>query len=151
MISKGSQAPDFVLKNHNGEELRLSDLKGKKVLLSWHPLAYTGVCATQMQNLHKLKDELAGLNTVGIGMSVDTHFSKHAWAKELGVLPLHMLSDFWPHGKVARDYGLFIEADGISGRANILIDEQGKVAWAKQYDIPEHPDFAEVIKAIQSL
>lgn len=148
MIKPGSKAPDFSLKNHNGEVVRLSDLKGKKVLLSWHPLAYTGVCAVQMQNLHKLKDQLAAKNTVGIGMSVDTHFSKHAWAKELGVLPLTMLSDFWPHGAVAKAYDLFIETDGISGRANILIDEEGKVAWARQYDIPEHPDFEEVLKAI---
>ncbi len=149
MIKVGEKAPDFTLKNHNGEDVKLSSFRGKKVLLSWHPRAYTGVCATQMQNLHKIKDELAARNTIGIGMSIDTHQSKHSWAKELGVLPLTMLSDFWPHGATAKAYGLFIEEDGHSGRANVLIDEQGVVIWAKQYDIPEHPDFQEVLKAIK--
>ena len=151
MISIGTQAPDFTLDNHNGEQVKLSDYKGKKVLISWHPLAYTGICAIQMQDLFKLKDDLAALNVVGIGISVDTQFAKHAWAKELGVLPQTMLSDFWPHGKTAQDYDVFQEEAGISGRANMLIDEQGKVVWAKLYENSTQPDFSEVMQAIKSL
>ena len=149
-IQVGDSAPDFTLKDNRGNDVKLSDYTGKKVLLSFHPLAWTGICADQMKALEEKKDIFAGLNTVALGLSVDSVPSKNAWAKELGIAETKLLSDFWPHGEVAQKYGVFIEEKGIAGRANILLDEDGKVIWVKEYDIPVLPDIEEVIDFLQA-
>ena len=148
-IAVGDIAPDFVLKDNRVQDVRLSDYRGKKVLLSWHPLAWTGVCANQMKALEENLAEFEKYNTVPLGMSIDSYPSKNAWAKELGVANVKLLADFWPHGKVAQDYGLFLEEKGFSERANVLIDEEGKVIWVKTYDIPELPDIEEVLTMVR--
>lgn len=148
-IAVGDIAPDFVLKDNRVQDIRLSDYRGKKVLLSWHPLAWTGVCAEQMKALEANLAEFEKYNTVPLGMSIDSYPSKNAWAKELGIVNVKLLADFWPHGKVAQDYGLFREEQGFSERANVLIDEAGKVIWVKVYDIPELPDIAEVLAKVK--
>lgn len=148
MIAIGSKAPAFTLEDNKGNMVSLSDFKGKKVLLSWHPLAWTSVCTDQMRALEANKDKLDALNTVALGMSVDPAASKKAWASVLSIRNTPLLSDFWPHGKVARDYDLFLENMGVSGRFNILVDEQGNVLWAKEYALGELPDLEEVLKAI---
>lgn len=148
-IAVGDSAPDFVLKDNRVQDVRLSDYRGKKVLLSWHPLAWTGVCAKQMKALEDNLAEFEKYNTVPLGMSIDSYPSKNAWAKELGIANVKLLADFWPHGKVAQDYGLFFEDKGFSERANVLIDEEGKVIWVKTYDIPELPDIEEVLNVVR--
>ena len=148
-IVVGDMAPDFVLKDNRVQDVRLSEYRGKKVLLSWHPLAWTGVCAEQMKALEANLAEFEKYNTVPLGMSIDSYPSKNAWAKDLGIANVKLLADFWPHGKVAQDYGLFIEEKGFSERANVLIDETGKVVWVKVYEIPELPDIAEVLSKVR--
>lgn len=148
-IGIGSSAPDFVLKDHKGKEFKLSDYRGKKVLLSFHPLAWTSVCAKQMQSLEENFERFEKLNAVAVGLSIDTTFSKHAWAKELGIEKTPLLADFWPHGDVAKKYNIFREKDGFSERANIIIDEEGKIIFYKIYDIPQLPDIEEVISAME--
>jgi len=144
MVKIGDKAPDFTLKDHNKNDVRLSDLKGKRVLLSFHPLAWTKVCALQMKSLETSAREFEKLNTVALGMSVDTIPSKHAWAKELGIDKTKLLSDFWAHGEIAQLYGIFRHKDGFSERANIIIDENGIVVFVKVYDIPQLPDIDEI-------
>ena len=148
-IAVGDIAPDFVLKDNRVQDVRLSDYRGKKVLLSWHPLAWTGVCANQMKALEENLAEFEKYNTVPLGMSIDSYPSKNAWAKELGVANVKLLADFWPHGKEAQDYGLFQEEKGFSERANVLIDEEGKVIWVKTYDVPVLPDIEEVLNVVR--
>lgn len=145
-IKIGSRAPDFNLKDQHNQPLRLSTLRGKRVLLSWHPLAFTKVCARQMQALERNLARFESLNIVPVGLSVDPVPAKHAWAKAIKVKRLRMLSDFWPHGAVARKYGI-LRPEGFSERANFLIDEKGRVAWAKVYPIKELPDLDEVFQA----
>ncbi len=144
-VKPGEVAADFDLKDHREEEVNLSALRGKRVLLSFHPLAWTSVCAEQMKSLEKNRDEFEKLNTVPLGVSVDTVPSKGAWAKELGIEKTSLLCDFWPHGKVARNYGLFREKNGFSERANVIIDEKGKVLFVNIYPIGELPDINEII------
>lgn len=148
-IKVGDMAPDFVLKDNRNKEVKLSDLGGKRVLLSWHPLAWTGVCADQMKALEVSKDLLAGLNAVALGISVDSVPSKNAWAKELKIAETRLLSDFWPHGRVAGLYGIFREKEGFSERANIVVDHTGTVVWIKIYDVPELPDIDDVIEFLR--
>jgi peroxiredoxin len=148
MISKGEKAPNFTLEDNHGNMVKLSDLHGKRVLLSWHPLAWTSVCTDQMRALEANKDKLAALNTVALGMSVDPAPGKKAWAAVLCIRDTQLLSDFWPHGAAAKDYELFLEDMGCSGRCNILLDEKGIVVWAKEYPMSQLPDMEEVLRAI---
>jgi len=150
MMKVGDMAPDFSLKDNRGNEVRLADYKGKRVLLSWHPLAWTGVCAAQMKSLEENKAAFAELNTVALGLSVDSVPSKNAWAKELGIADTKLLSDFWPHGGVAQNYGLFREEQGTSQRANVILGEEGNVIFVKVYDIPQLPDIEEILEFLRS-
>lgn len=145
IIKVGEKAPDFVLKDQNEKEFSLKDFRGKKVLLSFHPLAWTSVCAKQMLSLENNKERLSKLNTVAVGVNVDPIPSKKAWAKELGIENTRLLSDFWPHGEVAKKFGIFREKEGFSERANIIIDENGKVIFTKVYKLSLLPDIEEII------
>jgi peroxiredoxin len=150
-IEVGDEAPLFVLKDQHKAEHRLEEMRGKRVLLSFHPLAWTGVCAEQMKSLEHHWNEFQDLNTNPFGISVDSSPSKLAWAKELDIENVPLLSDFWPHGGYAEQLGLFKEDAGITNRANVIIDEDGKVAWVKVYDIPELPDVQEVLGVLRGL
>jgi len=147
-IKSGKKAPLFTLKNQHGEEISLASLKGKKVLLSFHPLAWTPVCEVQMKTLEIKKAAFDKLNTVALGISVDSTFCKKEWADFIDIEQTNLLSDFWPHGAVAKLYGLFIDKAGISGRANILVDEKGIIQKVWLYEIPQIPDIEEVIRSI---
>lgn len=151
LIETGAQAPDFILEDTQEQSVRLSDFRGKKVLLSWHPLAWTGVCLDQMRSLEVNLEKFESLNTVPLGMSVDTAPSKKAWAAVTNMKDIRLLSDFWPHGKVAQDYGIFIDESGISERANIIIDESGVVRWVKVYPISQLPDINEVLQVLSEI
>lgn len=143
------KAADFTLPDQNDEEFTLTDFKGKKVLLSFHPAAWTSVCAKQMKALEDNKAVFDQLNTIAVGVSVDTVPSKKAWAESLGIKYTRLLADFWPHGKVAQLYGIFRAKDGISERANIIIDENQKIIFFKVYRLGELPDIQEVIEALR--
>jgi peroxiredoxin len=102
-----------------------------------------------MLSLERNFKKLAEMNAVALGISVDPVPTKKAWAAELGIKETRLLSDFWPHGEVSRKYGIFRDIDGIAQRANVIVDEQGKVIFAKEYDIPQAPDMAEVLAAVK--
>ncbi|MDP2846391.1 MAG: redoxin domain-containing protein, partial [Candidatus Methanoperedens sp.] len=123
MVKTGDKAKDFTLSDQDGKKMRLFDIKEKRVLLSFHPLAWTSVCADQMKSLEKNQGRFEKLNTIAMGVSVDSVPSKKAWAKELGIRNTRLLSDFWQHGEAAKLFGIFREKEGFSERANIIIDE----------------------------
>lgn len=149
VIKIGAQAPDFSLEDNRGETVKLSDFRGKKVLLSWHPLAWTSVCTDQMRSLEANWERFEAYHTVPLGLSVDPVPSKKVWSAVLSIREVRLPSDFWPHGKVAADYGIFNEEEGISRRANILIDETGKVFWVKVYPGGHLPDIEEVFAVLE--
>ncbi|MFZ3060593.1 MAG: peroxiredoxin [Candidatus Methanoperedens sp.] len=151
MVKTGDKAKDFTLSDQDGKNVKLSKLKGKIVLLSFHPLAWTPVCADQMKSLEKNHGRFEKLGTVALGVSVDTVPSKKAWAKELGIKYTRLLSDFWPHGEVANLFGIFREKEGFSERANIIIDEKQQVVFVKVYPIAQLPDIEEIIKVLEGL
>jgi peroxiredoxin len=145
----GDNVKNFALEDQNGREFNLSKLKGKKVLLSFHPLAWTSVCAEQMKSLEKNKSAFDSLNTVAVGMSVDTVPSKKAWAQSLDIKNTRLLSDFWPHGKVAKAYGVFRPEAGTSKRVNVIIDERQKITFFKIYKLGQLPDIREIISILR--
>jgi peroxiredoxin len=151
-LKAGDEAPDFELRSHRGGTVRLSDFRGRKnVVLAFHPLAFTPVCATQMTGYETDQPKLADRDAVVLGISIDAQPAKAAWAKALGSLTFDLLSDFHPHGAVAQSYGVFRTADGISERAVFVVDKQGRVAWSRVYDIPEQPGNDEVLQALSKL
>ena len=132
--------------------MKLSSFRGRKnVLLAFHPLAFTPVCATQMSGYESDVSKFDAADTAVLGVSIDPQPAKTAWAKELGVKSFDLLSDNYPYGEVARTYGVFREKDGISDRAVFLIDKSGTVRWSKVYDIPQQPGNDDVFRALGEL
>ena len=149
MISIESKALDFNLKDQNKKDVKLSKFVGKKIILSFRPLAWTPVCQDQMLSLEQNFDHFARHNTIAFGLGVDSVPSNKAWADSMGIIRTRLLSDFWPHGEVAKMYGIFREADGLSERANIMIDESHNVIFAKVYPTNQLPDVLELIHFIE--
>jgi peroxiredoxin len=150
-LKVGDNSKDFSLLDQNEQEFTLSKFKGKRVLLSFHPAAWTSVCAEQMKSLERNKKVFDSLNTIAVGVSVDTVPSKKAWAKSLRIEHTRLLSDFWPHGKVAELYGIFRAKEGFSERANIIIDENRKITFFKIYKLGQLPDVQEIIDFLKKM
>ncbi len=145
LIRPGDAAKNFSLKDQRDKTVDLFELSGRRVILSFHPLAWTEYCAAQMVSLEEHHEIFERMNTVAVGISVDSVPCKRAWAENLGITTTPLLCDFWPHGKVARQYGVFREANGFSQRATIIIDEDSTVSRVKIYPVHSVPDIAEVI------
>ena len=151
-LQAGEQAPDFELRSHTGNTVKLSDFRGRKnVVLAFHPLAFTPVCATQMSGYESDLARFAAADAAVLGISIDAQPAKAAWAQTLGPISYDLLSDFHPHGEVAAKYGVFRQKEGFSERAIFVIDKAGKVAWSKVYAIPEQPPNAEVLAELDRL
>ncbi|MCI5839278.1 MAG: redoxin domain-containing protein [Peptoniphilaceae bacterium] len=148
LIKVGEKAPDFRLVDQDANHVSLSDFKGKKVLLAWHPLAFTSVCTDQMRDLENNYDFFEEHNTVALGISVDAYPAKKVWASSIGLSKLRILSDFNPIGNMSKAYGEFNEESGASGRAAVLVSEDGEVLWAKQYEPAQRPDIEEIKKIV---
>jgi peroxiredoxin len=128
-IQVGQEAPDFSLKDQDGQVRQLSEFRGRKnVMLVFYPLAFSGICTAE---LCQLRDDLPSFNnddTVTVGVSVDSPYVLKAFAESQGyIFPL--LSDFWPHGATAKTYGVFNEERGIAVRGTFIIDKQGIVRY----------------------
>jgi peroxiredoxin len=152
MLTAGEEAPDFELRSHKGGTVKLSSFRGKKnVVLAFHPLAFTPVCANQMQGYESDLAQFERSGAAVLGVSIDAQPAKAAWAKTLGPISYDLLSDFHPHGDVAKKYGVFREKEGFSERAIFVIDKAGRIAWSKVYAIPELPKNDEVLGALNTL
>jgi peroxiredoxin len=151
-VKRGDRARDFTLADQHGKKFQLSKMRGKKrVLLSFHPLAWTGLCAKQMRSLERYQERFDALNTVAVGLSVDSVPCKSAWAKSLKLKKTRILADFWPHGGVAKKYGVFRDKNGFAERANIIVDEKGRVVFYKIYPIKQLPSVSEVVTVLKRL
>ncbi|MDD1719808.1 MAG: redoxin domain-containing protein [Methanoregulaceae archaeon] len=151
LIGIGEAVYNFSLKDQHNSTFDLFENTGKRTLLSFHPLAWTEFCAAQMTDLEKNREKMAAMNAEAVGISVDSVPCKKAWADHLGITGTRILADFWPHGKVAEQYGLFREANGFSERANIIVDERQRVAWIKIYPVHSVPDIGEVMGVLKGM
>ncbi len=151
IVEVGAQAPDFTLKDQNAESITLSSYRGSKsVLLVFYPFAFSGICTSE---LCQVRDDLPRYQNDEVqvlAVSTDPVFSLKAFddAQQLGY-PL--LSDFWPHGEIARAYGVFNEASGMANRGTFLIDRTGTVAFAEMNQPGERRDQAVWSKALEQL
>ncbi|HOO32479.1 MAG TPA: redoxin domain-containing protein [Thermotogota bacterium] len=149
IIKTGESFGEFELKAHDGKLFSSKEHKGKKILLSFHPLAWTSVCRDQMVQLDERYDDFLSKGVIPVGVSVDPVPSKGAWAESIGIKQLKLLSDFWPHGELAEKLGIFNEEGGFSNRVNLILDEDRKVFWSKIYPIKQVPDFQEVLDILK--
>ncbi|MEW5825307.1 MAG: redoxin domain-containing protein [Candidatus Bipolaricaulota bacterium] len=150
-IRVGAPAPKLSLKDQDGRVVDLAELRGKNVLLSFHPLAWTSVCLRQMEALEMNFETFETAGCVALGVSVDPVPSKKAWAESMHVEKTRLLSDFWPHGAAAQAFGIFREGDGFSERAAIVVDADGIVRFVKVYPMKEVPDVGELLRVVQGL
>lgn len=151
VIAAGTRAPDFTLSDQKGEELRLSELlEDGPVALVFFPLAFSGICTGE---LCELRDNLSVFDSESVrlvGVSVDSAYALRAWSEQEGY-DFSILSDFWPHGEVARAYDAFVEEAGIATRATVLIAADGTVAASFETEPGQPRDFGAYTEALRSL
>lgn len=139
MIAVGDQAPDFTLRNQDGEKVSLSDYRGRKVMLVFYPGDFSPVCGDQLSIYQEVKPEIETQGVELVGISVDSFFAHKAFQEKIGI-DTTLLSDFEPKGQVARDYGSYLDAPlGFANRTLVLVDEEGVVAWT--YESPNPGEF----------
>ncbi len=147
-IAVGQAAPEFTLKDQNQKEVKLSDYRGKRnVVLVFYPLDWSPVCTNEHACFVNEMKQFEKLNAQVLGVSVDSVWSHKAYAEKMGI-QYPLLADFHPRGAMASQYGVYLADKGITGRAIGIVDKGGKMAWFKQYDIPQVPDVNEVAQAL---
>jgi mycoredoxin-dependent peroxiredoxin len=150
-VEVGQEAPDFELKNQRGEPVRLSSFRGtKNVVLVFYPLAFSGVCTTELCALRDDFPEITRNDVELLTVSVDSTHVLRKWAEAEG-FGFGLLSDFWPHGGVASLYGVFDTDRGLARRGTFVIDKSGVVRWKVINPIPEARDLTEYQKALAEL
>ncbi len=150
-LKVGDKAPDFTLPDLSGNKVTLSDFFGKKnVVLSFVPAAWTPVCSQQWPGYNIAKDFFDEANATLLGISVDNVPTLYAWTNQMGKLWFPVLSDFWPHGEVAKSYGI-LRSDGASERALFVIDKQGVIRYIDVHDINTMPRLEDLTRELLKL
>ncbi|MBO1902828.1 peroxiredoxin [Leucobacter weissii] len=151
VIQVGEIAPEFTLSDQHGEELTLSELVAERpVALVFFPLAFSGICTGELCELRDNIAVFADSQVRLLGISVDSVYALRAWATQEDY-EFSILSDFWPHGGVARDYGAFVEEAGIATRATVIIGAGRKVLASFETSPGEARDFGAYREAIAAL
>jgi mycoredoxin-dependent peroxiredoxin len=131
MIELGAQAPDFLLRDQNNQEVRLSDFRGSRnVVLVFYPFAFTRTCHSELCAVRDSVNDFVNDTTQVLSVSVDSVYSHKVWADQEGY-DFPLLADFWPHGEVARAYGVFNEEKGCAYRGTFIIDMAGVVRFTE--------------------
>jgi peroxiredoxin (alkyl hydroperoxide reductase subunit C) len=150
-VKVGDRAPDFTLPSISEEKASLSQYRGKKnVVLSFVPAAWTPVCSDQWPGYNIVKDIFDENNAILLGITVDNIPTLYAWTNQMGNLWFPVLSDFWPHGAVAKKYGI-LRSDGVSERALFVIDKKGIIRYIDVHDINKRPPLEELVSALEKL
>jgi len=150
-VQIGDEAPDFELTDQHGTPVKLSGFRGaKNVVLVFYPLAFSPVCSGELCALREEFPEVSRDDVELLTVSVDSMFTHRAWA-DAEHFQFSLLADFWPHGAVAKQYGVFDEARGLATRGTFIIDKAGVVRWSVVNPIPQARDIADYQKALSEL
>ena len=147
----GQRVPDFSLRDQHGQTVTLSAVRESKVaVVMFYPFAFSRVCTGE---LHEVRDGLAAFSSQAVevlAISCDPMFALRAFA-ERDALTFPLLSDFWPHGAVARAYGVFDETSGCASRSTFIVDREGKLCWQVHNQRPDARDLAEQTRVLSDL
>jgi peroxiredoxin len=135
LISAGEPAPDFTLPNQRGEQVSLSDFRGRKLMLVFYPADFSPVCSDQLSIYQEVLGQIEEAGVQLVGISVDSSWTHNAFRKKLGI-DIPLLADFEPKGEVARAYGAYIDKVGHANRSLVLVDEEGTVEWVHEAPTP---------------
>jgi len=150
-LKVGDRAPNFTLPAVSGEKVSLDQYRGKKnVVLSFVPAAWTPVCSDQWPGYNIVKDIFEQNDAVLLGITVDNIPTLFAWTNQMGKLWFQVLSDFWPHGAVAKRYGV-LRSNGTSERALFIIDKKGITRYIDVHDINKRPPLEDLVGALEKL
>jgi peroxiredoxin (alkyl hydroperoxide reductase subunit C) len=150
-VKTGQKVPDLRLPAVNGGKISLKQFRGKKnVMISFVPAAFTPVCSAQWPGYSLVSDMFDQHDTVVLGVTTDNIPSLHAWIQEMGGLNFEVLSDFYPHGAVAKQFGV-LRGDGTTERALFLIDKKGIIRWIDVHDINQRPPLEGLVAAMEKL
>lgn len=150
-LNVGDIAPDFTLDNQHGESVQLSEVLARKpVALVFFPLAFSGICTGELCELRDNLNVFTNSDVELIGISIDSKFALKAWAAQEGY-EFSILADFWPHGAVAQQYGVFLEDKGFANRGTFVIGQDGVIAAAIVTEPGQARDFAAYTEAIAAL
>ncbi len=150
-VKVGQVAPAFALPSLSGETVRLRQFRGKKnVVLSFVPAAWTPVCSDQWPGYNLARDLFEAREAVLLGITVDNLPTLFSWTRQMGELWFPVLSDFWPHGRVAGRYGV-LRSDGTAERALFVVDKKGILRWIDVHDINRRPPLEDLIRAMERL
>jgi peroxiredoxin (alkyl hydroperoxide reductase subunit C) len=150
-LEVGQTAADFTLKDEHGQTVRLSDFRGEKsVAVVFYPFAFSGICTGELCEIRDNLSIFADDNVQVLAVSSDAIFTLRAWSEsEKYTFPL--LSDFWPHGAVSQQYGVFNEITGTPVRGTFLIDTEGILRWSVVNGLGEARPLAAYREAIAAL
>jgi peroxiredoxin len=150
-VRVGQAAPDFTLPSVKGGKIRLSQYRGKKnVVISFVPSAFTPVCSDQWPGYNMARELFEKHNAILLGITVDNIPTLYAWTSQMGDLWFPVLSDFWPHGAVAKKFGV-LRSDGVSERALFFIDQKGVIRDILVSDINKRPDLEQCAISLDKL
>ena len=150
-IAAGQPAPDFTLKDQNQNDIKLSDLIGKRnVVLMFYPLDFSPICTDEHVCFMNAFKQFESLDAQLLGVSVDSVWTHKAFAEKMKI-SYPLLADFHPKGAVAEKFGMYNAERGNSVRSIVIIDRSGKVAWVKVYDYPNSPDPKEIADALATV
>ena len=124
----GNKAPDFELPNQEGATTKLTTFAGKNVLIMFYPFAFSGICTGELCEIRDNLKDFQNDSVQLVAISCDPMYSNKVFAHAEGY-KFPVLSDFWPHGKVSKEYGVFNEDRGCSVRGSFLIDKEGILRW----------------------
>jgi peroxiredoxin len=150
ILSPGTKAPDFTLPVTADQKLSLSELRGKPVILAFYPADWSPVCGDQMALYNEILPEFEKHQAALIGISVDGVWCHGAFAKDRN-LRFPLLSDFEPKGAVAKEYGVYFDAAGITERALFVIDKDGMIRWSYCSPIAVNPGADGILEALEAL
>jgi peroxiredoxin len=144
----GQEAPDFTLRNQEGKKVTLSEMRGRTVVLVFYPLDWSPVCTDQLNLYQEAIADFTKQEATLYGISVDSAFSHKAFQEHLGI-EFDLLADFEPKGKVAREYGMYLDKHGTNARGFVVIDTEGKVKHWHQSPSPlEIPAASLIVDAL---
>jgi peroxiredoxin len=146
----GHPAPDFDLPSTTGGSISLSSLRGQKVVLQFFPFAFTGICTGELCDLRDRSLEFETAEATVLGISCDSRATLSAFAKAES-LAMPLLSDFWPHGRTAQDYGVFLEQVGAANRGTFVIDRDGIVRWSVVTELGVARETGDIVKALAEI